>query len=123
MSGNANRLAGVIGWPVSHSLSPRLHSYWLKEYGIDGAYVALPVRPEDFSRCAAAMPLMGFAGANVTVPHKEAAFALAEIKDEDAEATGAVNTLVFGKKIEGFNTDVHGFAAAISQSLGPIAVK
>ena len=89
------KLAGVIGWPVHHSLSPAMHSYWLKQLGIAGAYVALPIAPENFGRCVAALPLMGFAGASVTVPHKQAAFALSASLDEDAAATGAVNTLRF----------------------------
>ncbi len=116
---SAGKLAGVIGWPVHHSLSPLMHSHWLKEHGIAGAYVALPIAPENFGRCVAAMPLMGFAGANVTVPHKEAAFALSASLDEDARATGAVNTLVLdGDAVHGHNTDVRGFAAALAESLG-----
>ena len=96
-----------------------MHSAWLKEHGIAGAYVALPVAPENFGRVVAAMPLMGFAGANVTVPHKEAAFALAASLDDDARATGAVNTLVFENGLtHGRNTDVQGFAASLKESLG-----
>jgi shikimate dehydrogenase len=118
------RLAGVIGWPVGQSLSPRLHGHWLGKHGIKGAYVALPVRPEDFGKVVSAMPLMGFAGASVTVPHKEAAFALADSLDEDASATGAVNTLVFNDgMVRGFNTDVRGFATGLTQSLGPDAAR
>jgi len=114
------KLAAVIGWPVSQSVSPVLHSHWLKEHGFKGAYVALPIEPAHFGRCVAALPLMGFAGASVTVPHKEAAFALASSLDEDATATGAVNTLVFdGERIAGLNTDVRGFAASLSETLGP----
>jgi shikimate dehydrogenase len=124
------KLAGVIGWPVHHSLSPLMHGYWLREHRIAGAYVALPVAPENFGRAVAAMPLMGFAGANVTVPHKEAAFALSASLDEDARATGAVNTLLFQDGlIHGRNTDVCGFAAALAgalgenaAALGPVAV-
>ena len=71
------RLAGVMGWPVAHSRSPALHGFWLAEHGIDGAYVPLPVRPEDFAAAVRLLPRMGFVGANVTVPHKEAAFRLA----------------------------------------------
>ena len=113
------KLAAVIGWPVQQSVSPALHSHWLKEHGLKGAYVALPVEPAHFGQCVASLPLMGFAGANVTVPHKEAAFALASSLDEDASATGAVNTLVFdGKAIAGMNTDVRGFAASLSETLG-----
>ena len=118
------QLAGVIGWPVHHSLSPLMHSYWLKQHDIRGAYVPLPVAPENFGRCVAAMPLMGFAGANVTVPHKEAAFALSATLDDDARATGAVNTLVFEDGVvHGRNTDVGGFAASLAESLGEGAAK
>jgi shikimate dehydrogenase len=113
------KLAAVIGWPVHQSLSPRLHAHWLAEHGIPGAYVALPVKPEDFGRVGATLPLMGFAGASVTVPHKEAAFALANSLDEDAQATGAVNTLVFtADGVKGLNTDVRGFTASLTETLG-----
>jgi shikimate dehydrogenase len=121
MSGTklAPKLAGVIGWPVHHSLSPLMHNHWLKQHSIAGAYVALPIAPENFGRCVAHMPLMGFAGANVTVPHKQAAFALSASLDEDAAATGAVNTLLFeGGLIYGRNTDVQGFAASLAENLG-----
>lgn len=115
----AAKLAGVIGWPVHQSLSPRLHSHWLAAHGIAGSYVALPVKSEDFGRVVAVLPLMGFAGANVTVPHKEAAFALAASLDQDAQATGAVNTLVFAEgTIRGINTDVRGFARSLEEALG-----
>jgi shikimate dehydrogenase len=118
------KLAAVIGWPVRQSVSPVLHSHWLKQHGIKGAYVALPIEPANFGRCVAALPLMGFAGANVTVPHKEAAFALASSLDEDSRATGAVNTLVFnGETIAGMNTDVRGFAASLTETLGADTVQ
>jgi len=101
-----------------------MHSYWLKQHDIRGAYVPLPVAPENFGRCVAAMPLMGFAGANVTVPHKEAAYALSATLDDDARATGAVNTLVFEDGlVHGRNTDVGGFAASLAESLGEGAAK
>ena len=115
----AVKLAGVIGWPIHQSLSPILHAHWLKRYGIKGAYVPLAIRPEDFGTCVAALPRMGFAGASVTVPHKEAAFALAHERDADAQATGAVNTLVFDNgRVIGMNTDVRGFAASLKENLG-----
>jgi shikimate dehydrogenase len=118
------KLAAVIGWPVRQSVSPLLHSHWLKEHGIKGAYIALPIEPANFGRCVAVLPLMGFAGANVTVPHKEAAFALASPLDDDARGTGAVNTLVFeDDKIAGMNTDVRGFAASLAETLGPDAAR
>jgi shikimate dehydrogenase len=118
------KLAAVIGWPVRQSVSPVLHSHWLKQHGIKGAYVALPIEPANFGRCVAALPLMGFAGASVTVPHKEAAFALVSSLDEDSRTTGAVNTLVFkGDEVAGMNTDVRGFAASLSETLGDDAAR
>ncbi len=109
-SGNA-RLAGVLGWPVGHSRSPRLHGLWLERLGVDGAYVPLAVRPEDLALVVAALPKMGFAGANLTVPHKEAALALVDELDPLAARIGAVNTLVVlpDGRIEGRNTDAFGF--------------
>jgi shikimate dehydrogenase len=118
------RLAAVIGWPVHQSVSPVMHSFWLKEHGIKGAYVALPIEPANFGRCIATLPLMGFAGASVTVPHKEAAFALVSSLDEDARLTGAVNTLVFeARGVAGLNTDVRGFLASLAERLGSDATR
>ncbi len=115
LSGKA-RLAGVIGWPVAHSRSPRLHGFWLDRYGIDGAYVPLPVRPEDFAVAVRGLAAAGFAGANVTIPHKEAAFAVCDAVDPFAHAAGAVNTLVFTDgRITGRNTDGIGFLANLRQ--------
>ena len=112
-------LAGVVGWPIHQSLSPLMHNYWLRHHGLRGSYVALPVAPENFGRCMETLPLMGFAGVNVTVPHKLAAFALSSSLDDDAQATGAVNTLVFADgEVRGSNTDVRGFSASLAESLG-----
>ncbi|MBI1210292.1 MAG: shikimate dehydrogenase [Alphaproteobacteria bacterium] len=103
------KIAGVAGWPVGHSLSPRLHGYWIAEYKLDAAYIPLPIRPEDFAPAVALLPKLGLRGLNVTIPHKEAAFALATEQDEAAKATGAVNTLIFEDgRIVGKNTDVAG---------------
>lgn len=119
MTHNDKKLAGVLGWPVAHSLSPRLHGYWLRQHNIDGQYVALPVEAQNFGYIIRALPRMGFSGVNVTVPHKEAAFAIAEKLDDDARAIGAVNTLLFQDGvIHGKNTDVPGFTAALTESLG-----
>ncbi len=111
------KLAGVIGWPVAQSLSPRLHGFWLAEHGIDGAYVKLPVRAEDFSVAVRGLQRMGFAGVSVTVPHKQATFAVAHRLDEAARAAGAVNQLVFRDdgEIEGLNTDAPGLAASLAE--------
>ena len=114
-SGEA-KLAGVIGWPVAHSLSPRLHGYWLGRYGIDGAYVPLAVRREDFSSILRGLRRSGFRGVSVTAPHKEAAFALADRLDAAAQAAGAVNQLLFHEDgVEGWNTDAAGLAASLAQ--------
>jgi shikimate dehydrogenase len=123
ISGKA-KLAGVIGWPVTHSLSPRLHAYWLAAHAVDGAYIPLPVAREDFARVVSALQRAGFAGVNVTVPHKEAAFALAHDLDDAARATGAVNLLLFHAdgRIEGRNTDASGLAASLNEALGKNAL-
>ena len=104
-------LAGVVGWPVAHSQSPRLHGYWLARTRIDGVYLPLAVQRKDFDRAVTALPLMGFAGVNVTVPHKEAALAIADEADEFSKRIGAANTLVFSTdgRISALNTDGHGF--------------
>lgn len=111
------RLAAVIGWPVGHSKSPRLHNWWLERLGIDGAYVPLPVAPDRFAQVVRAMPHMGFAGCNITVPHKEAALALADVVDPVARRIGAANTLVFRPDgiIEARNTDGFGFLENLRQ--------
>lgn len=120
----APKRAGVIGWPVAQSLSPVLHNYWLKEYGLTGEYVTLAVREEEFESAVRALPHQGFVGVSVTIPHKRAAFQLATTHDADARATGAVNTLVFaGNSIHGRNTDVGGFAVSLTERLGENAVR
>jgi shikimate dehydrogenase len=111
LSGKA-RLAGITGWPVSHSRSPRLHGFWLERHGIDGAYVPLPIDPANFPTAIKGLMAAGFAGLNVTIPHKLAAFAICDTVDESARRVGAVNTLVFTNgRITGSNTDGWGFLA------------
>jgi shikimate dehydrogenase len=104
-------LAGVMGWPVSHSRSPRLHGFWLEQLGIDGAYVPLPVHPQNFSTALRALPLLGFRGCNVTLPHKEAALAAVDVLEPLARRIGAVNTVIVlaDGRLEGRNTDAFGF--------------
>jgi shikimate dehydrogenase len=122
------RLAGILGWPVSHSRSPRLHGFWLERHGIDGVYVPLPVREEDFAAAVRGLAAVGFAGANVTIPHKLAAFAVCDVVDASARRAGAVNTLVFRDgRIEGSNTDGSGFIAnlrahGVDPAAGPALV-
>lgn len=116
----AGKVAGVIGWPIAHSLSPVLHGYWLREKKIDGALVPLAVPPEEFSRVIIALQRAGFRGVNVTVPHKEAAFSLAHACDPAAKAAGAANLLVFQEdgRILGRNTDAIGLREILREELG-----
>jgi shikimate dehydrogenase len=111
------RLAGIMGWPVKHSRSPQLHNYWLALYGIDGAYVPLPVEPQSLATALRALPLLGFAGTNLTVPHKEAALAMVDRVHPVARRVGAVNTVAVAADgaLEGRNTDAYGFLAALEQ--------
>ncbi len=105
------KLAGVMGWPIAHSLSPQVHGFWLKRHGINGAYVPLAVSPGNFEKALRALPLLGFAGTNVTVPHKEAALKLVDEVDPVAERIGAVNTILVKDdgSLFGTNTDAYGF--------------
>ena len=106
--------AGIMGWPVAHSKSPRLHGYWLKQYGIDGSYVHLPVAPEELAKALSALAADGFAGVNLTVPHKEPALALVDEVSPQAARIGAINTIfVKNGKLTGANTDASGFANAL----------
>ncbi len=116
------RLVGLLGYPVAHSRSPVLHNAAFRAQGINAAYVALPVAPGDVTTAVAGLKAMGFLGANVTVPHKEAVLPLLDACSPQAEAVGAVNTLVCrrtsgGVVLYGDNTDVAGFLAP----LGPFA--
>ena len=109
--------ACVIGWPISHSLSPAIHGYWLKRYGIDGDYVKEAVEPKDFEGFLKSLAERGFRGANITVPHKIAAFRLCDARDAAAEAIGAVNTVsAGGGKLAGSNTDAFGFLASLDSA-------
>ena len=110
-------LAGVIGQPIEHSLSPRLHGHWLKRYGIQGHYIPMNIRHEDLERVLRTLPAMGFIGLNVTIPHKEAVLALADLSSDRAALIGAANTLIFREdgKIHADNTDGYGFVANLRQ--------
>ena len=104
--------AGVMGWPVAHSKSPAVHHYWLKQYAIDGSYVRLPVKPEHFKDALKALPNEGFAGVNVTVPHKQSAFEFVDEISDEARRIGAVNTIFVGTdgSLRATNTDAYGFS-------------
>jgi shikimate dehydrogenase len=120
----AKKFAGIIGWPVSQSLSPVMHNYWITEHGIDAAFERLAVPAEEFRSTIAELPQKGFAGLSVTIPHKEAAFAISDSHDDDALAAGAVNLLVFEEgTIHGRNTDIYGFSTALAESLGADAAR
>jgi shikimate dehydrogenase len=113
-------LVGVLGWPVAHSRSPAMHNAAFRELGLDWRYELLPVEPERFDEFVRELPARGFAGANVTIPHKLRALALADRASDVARATGAANTLLFpdedGKgRIEAENTDVIGFLEALRE--------
>ena len=112
--------AGVMGWPISHSRSPVLHGHWLKRYGIDGSYVAIPVRPDDLGPALRALPGKGFAGVNLTVPHKELAMDIVDRVDTVGARIGAVNTIVVGVDgtLAGTNTDAYGFIENLRQGAG-----
>ena len=109
----AKRAACIIGWPVKHSRSPKLHGYWIKRYGIDGDYRFEEVPPESFPAFLEKLAENGYAGANVTLPHKEKALELTE-PDARAVAVGASNTLWLDKgRLRSTNTDVEGFVGSL----------
>ncbi|MDH3242166.1 MAG: shikimate dehydrogenase [Alphaproteobacteria bacterium] len=110
------KVAGVMGWPVAHSLSPRLHNFWLDQYGLDGAYVPLAVDPEHFPQALRVLAHLGFAGVNITVPHKETALKVVDQADAVAKRIGAVNTVVVrgDGSLLGTNTDGVGFLAHLA---------
>lgn len=118
ISGGA-KLAGVMGWPVAHSLSPRLHEYWLRHYKIDGVYVPMAVQPDKIEAALRALPVLGFRGCNLTVPHKEKALGIVDYLDPVAARIGAVNTIVVDEKgkLRGFNTDYLGFIEGLKASV------
>lgn len=108
--------ACLIGWPAAHSRSPIIHKYWLKTLGIVGDYRIEAVRPQEFATFLAGLPAHGYVGANVTLPHKEQALALAH-GDARARAVGAANTLWFDDGVlRATNTDVEGFVANLDAS-------
>jgi shikimate dehydrogenase len=117
--------AAVIGDPISHSLSPTIHNFFLKKYGIDGTYEAIQVKKGELKTAIEKMISEGFAGFNVTIPHKEEIFKLCHHKSKTAELTGAVNTVVFteDKKLFGHNSDAEGFLNNIKNSCPDFELK
>ncbi|GAB4381932.1 shikimate dehydrogenase [Albidovulum sp.] len=124
-------LAGVIGSPIAHSRSPRLHAHWLKRHGIAGYYIPMDVSQSDLREVLSALPKAGFVGVNVTIPHKETVLAIADVVTDRAALIGAANTLIFRSdgRLHADNTDGYGFIANLRQNApgwspadGPAAV-
>ena len=111
-------LAGVIGYPIGHSRSPLLHSYWLKRYGINGHYIPISLSAADFVAGIRSLPRLGFKGVNITLPHKVSMLGLADSVTDRAALIGAVNTVTFKEDgtIRGDNTDGYGFIQNIRQN-------
>jgi shikimate dehydrogenase len=111
------RIAGIFGWPVDHSRSPRLHGYWLKQFGIDGVYIPFATHPAKLEQGIRALPALGFRGGNITLPHKERALTLVDEATPLARRIGAINMLVVREDgtILGDNSDGYGFIANLQQ--------
>jgi shikimate dehydrogenase len=124
-------LAGLMGFPVMHSRSPKLHNYWLAQHGLTGAYLPLAIRTEGLRAALRALPALGFSGCNLTIPHKEAALAIVDRVDPVARRIGAMNCVVVAPdgSLEGQNHDAFGFVESIREAqpdwradAGPIVV-
>ncbi len=124
-------LAGVMGWPVMHSRSPLLHNYWLRQHGLAGTYLPLEIRPEGLAAALRALHPLGFAGCNLTIPHKQAAMKIVDRVDALAKSIGAISCVVVGPdgSLSGTNNDCYGFIHNIRQEqpgwradAGPITV-
>lgn len=118
MTSNPIPLAGVIGSPIGHSKSPKLHGHWLKKHNIAGYYIPIELTHETFEQGLRALPMLGFKGVNVTIPFKEKALALADVVTDRAALIGAANTLTFlsDGRIQADNTDGYGFIANLKQN-------
>ncbi len=110
-------LAGVMGWPIMHSRSPRLHNYWLSHYGLTGAYLPLAIQAQGLEAALRALPALGFSGCNLTIPHKEAALRIVDEASPLARRIGAVNCVVVRPdgSLEGRNYDAFGFTASLRE--------
>jgi len=124
-------LAGVMGWPVMHSRSPKLHNYWLAQHGLIGAYVPLAIKEAGLEKALRALPALGFAGCNLTIPHKEQAMKIVDHLDPVAKRIGAMNCVIVGGdgSLSGTNNDGFGYIASIREAkpdwradAGPITV-
>lgn len=124
-------LAGVMGWPVMHSRSPRLHNFWFAERSLAGTYVPLAIRPEGLSAALKALPALQFSGCNLTIPHKEAALAVVDEIDPNARRMGAISCVTVRPdgSLLGSNNDGYGYIEGILEAkpdwradAGPIVV-
>jgi shikimate dehydrogenase len=123
MISELTKTAGVMGWPLDHSLSPRLHGYWINKYALDATYVARPVKPQDLEGLLRRLPAECrkkgevFRGTNLTIPLKETAMDIVDILEPSAHRIGAVNTIVLGEGGEmiGRNTDGIGFTDSLAE--------
>ncbi|MCX7345816.1 MAG: shikimate dehydrogenase [Alphaproteobacteria bacterium] len=110
--------ACVIGWPIAHSRSPLIHGYWLKTYGIEGSYTRIPVEPQNLRAFVEGLRANGFAGCNVTMPHKEEVFRLVKVADEQTRRLGSLNTVyVENGTLYGTSTDGLGFLANLKSTV------
>jgi shikimate dehydrogenase len=117
LSERSTRAACVVGWPIKHSRSPLIHGYWIKQHGLDADYRREEVAPGAFADFIRNLSSRGYAGANVTIPHKEMALELSE-PDDRAQAAGAANTLwLDGDRLRSTNTDVEGFIANLDDAV------
>lgn len=116
---SARRFAGVLGWPLEHTLSPEIHNAAFRAAGLDWVYLPFPVTPEGLAPAVQGLRALGAAGANVTMPHKESVIELLDEVSDDAATLGAVNTIErVGGRLIGHNTDVAGFAAVLTHDAG-----
>jgi len=120
--GVVKKLTALIGFPVSHSLSPAIHSYWIAQHGIDAEYKLLTTAPNRLRQTMLHMRRKEALGLNITVPHKQAVMEHIDVLDKSAKRIGAVNTIVNRKgTLEGHNTDAYGFIANVRGALGDSA--
>jgi len=124
-------LAGVMGWPVMHSRSPMMHNYWFKKHGLAGSYVPLAIPPEHLAAALRGLHPLGFAGVNVTIPHKQEAMRIVHEVDKLARSIGAISCVIVRHdgSLAGTNNDCYGFIHAVRQEqpgwsadAGPVAV-